>query len=268
MFLARFLFKDAYRSVTNPSGREFLRLLLRYADRKRYMPTLVSFDDYQFTVPDAFSFVWQYKEIFVDEFYRFGTQQTNPVILDCGANIGMSVAYFRKHYPTARIVAFEADPAIGAILQQNISQNHIANVEVVNKAVWVNNDGILFGSEAADSSSIYSQSPKNVVPSVRLHDYLVQEPRVDMLKIDIEGAETDVLDDCRHVLGHVQNLFVEFHSYIGQPQSLARVVQILEENGFRYYVNTYQDRNKPFINHQYKNNTVMDLQLNLFAWRP
>ncbi|GAA4464470.1 hypothetical protein GCM10023189_43730 [Nibrella saemangeumensis] len=268
MFLARFLFKDAYRSVTNPNGREFLRLLLRYADRKRYVPTEVAFDTYQFNVPDALSFVWQYKEIFVDEFYRFNTQQPAPVIFDCGANIGMSVAYFRKQYPNARVVAFEADPKISAILQQNLSRNQIANLEVVNKAVWVNNDGILFGSEAADSSSIYSQSPKSFIPSVRLHDYLVRESRIDMLKIDIEGAETDVLDDCRHALSHVQNLFVEFHSYIGQPQSLGRVVQIIEENGFRYYVNTYQDRKRPFINHQYANNPVMDLQLNIFAWRP
>jgi len=269
MLLFRFLFKDAARSLITPHGRLFLWLLLRYGGRQRYASTQVSFGRYRFTVPDALSFIWQYKEIFTDQLYYFKPKQPNPVILDCGANIGMSVAYFREYYPTARVIAFEADPTIGKILEQNLKANGVDRVEIVNKAVWTDDQGVSFGSEAADSSSIFSTEAKTRIPSVRLRDYLLRESRIDLLKIDIEGAETPVLEDCRDALGNVERLFVEFHSYIGYPQTLASVVQILEEAGFRYYVDTNQHRKgSPFVDLRYSGNEVMDLQLNIHAWRP
>src|SRR5688500_10055596 len=49
------------------------------------------------------------REIFVREIYRFETDIRNPVIIDCGSNIGLSVLYFHKSYPGARILAFEPD---------------------------------------------------------------------------------------------------------------------------------------------------------------
>jgi len=268
MLLFRFLFKDAFRSLTNPRGRTFLALLWRYAGRPRYQRLTARFGRYRFTVPDALSFVWQYKEIYTDALYEFPEPAQPPVILDCGANIGMSVAYFRERYPLARILAFEADPTIGQILQENLRTNGITGVEVINKAVWTHDRGVSFGSEAADSSSIFSTEAQTLIPSVRLRDYLDREARVDLLKIDIEGAETAVLDDCRDRLGKVERLFVEFHSYIGHPQSLAGVMQILEENGFRYYVDTNQHRKRPpFLDRRYPGSAVMDLQLNIHAWR-
>ncbi|WP_128543032.1 FkbM family methyltransferase [Larkinella soli] len=268
MLLFRFLFKDAFRSLTSPTGRVFLGLLLRYGGRPRFQSTEVTFGRYRFTVPDALSFVWQYKEIFTDESYYFEPKRPNPIILDCGANIGMSVTYFREKFPKARIVTFEADPAIGAILRKNLTDNRVAEIEVINKAVWTDDHGVSFASEAADSSSIFSDKPKTLIPSVRLRDYLLREPYVDLLKIDIEGAETAVLEDCRDALSRVDRLFVEFHSYIGHPQTLGTVVRILEENGFRYYVDTNQHRKRPpFVDFQYSGNAVMDLQLNIHAWR-
>ena len=268
MLLFRFLLKDAFRSLTTPGGRRFLWLLLRYADGPRFQRRIVQFGRYRFELPDTLSFVWQFKEIFTDELYYFEPSTPQPLILDCGANIGMSVAYFREKYPQARIIAFEADPAIGRILTKNLEENGVRDIEVVNKAVWIDEAGVSFGSEAADSSSIFSKEARNVVPSVRLRDYLLRETQIDLLKIDIEGAETAVLEDCRDALTNVRRMFIEFHSYIGHPQTLAQVIDILEKNGFRYYVDTNQHRRRPpFIDQQYPGNAVMDLQLNIHAWR-
>jgi hypothetical protein len=97
---------------------------------------------------------------------------------------------------------------------------------------------------------------------------LAKEKRIDFLKIDIEGAEIDVLPDCSDVIDRVQHLFVEFHAYIGQSQALAKVIEVIEKAGFRYYIDTNQHRKAPFVNHRYRNNNVMDLQLNISAWRP
>ena len=267
MWLFRFLFTETARLLRSAEGRRLLGLAVRYGDRPRNQATDIAFGRYRFRVPDALSFVWQYREIFVDEFYKFYTTATTPVIFDCGTNIGTSVVYFRQQYPRARIVAFEADQRISGLLQENLRRNKIAGVEVITKAVWTNEDGILFGSDQADSASIFSQTDQVLVPSLRLRDRLLQETQIDMLKMDIEGAETAVLTDCRDALAHVQNLFVEFHAYLDHPQTLSDVMKVLEDSGFRYYLNTSQYRHTPLVNHQYKGNNSMDLQLNIFAYR-
>lgn len=267
MWVFRFLFTETARLLRSAEGRRLLGLAVRYGSKPRNQATDVTFGNYQFRVPDALSFIWQFREIFVDEFYRFYTTSTTPVIFDCGTNIGTSVAYFRQTYPNARIVAFEADEQISTILQDNLRKNQISGVEVVTKAVWTNDEGIWFGSDQADSASIFSQTDRKLVPSVRLRDVLLRETRIDMLKMDIEGAETAVLTDCRDALAHVQNLFVEFHAYHDHPQTLSEVVQVLESSGFRYYINTSQYRHAPLVNHRYKGNDSMDLQLNIFAYR-
>jgi FkbM family methyltransferase len=267
MYWLRYLLKEPYNSLRTAGNREFMSLLLRYGNNARHTRTQVKFGDFQLEVPDTMSFLWQHKEIFADDFYYFETTRPQPVIYDCGANVGMSVLYFKKLYPDARVLAFEAEPEIAALLAKNLKANAVTGVEIIDKAVWINEDGIWFGSESADSSSIYSTAEKKKISSVRLKDFLSKENHIDFLKIDIEGAEKEVLADCRDSLGNVQNLFVEFHSYIGNPQGLAEVVQIFEENGFRYFIDTNQHRLRPFTNHRYRGNDVMDLQLNIYGWR-
>jgi len=268
MWLFKYLFTNLYRAVQTSSGRRLLWLFFRYAGRPRHQTMEIPFGRYRFTVPDAFSFVWQYKEIFADESYRFATNSSNPVILDCGANIGTSIVWFRQMYSTARIIAFEAEPAIGEVLTRNLERNGVSGVDIVQKAVWTDNGGLDFGSGEADAASLFSETGRRRVPSVRLRDYLLRETRIDMLKIDIEGAETAVLLDCRDALTNVQNMFIEFHAYIGHPQTLASVMQVLEEAGFRYYIDSSQGRTKPLVNHRYRGNDQMDVQLNIFAYRP
>ena len=267
MWALKFLFTEAARLLRSTEGRRLLGLALRYGNRPRNQTVDVAFGTYRFRVPDALSFIWQYREIFVDEFYKFSTTDPKPVIFDCGTNIGTSVVYFRQNYPNARIVAFEADEHISATLQENLRQNQISGVEVITKAVWTNDKGIWFGSDQADSASIFSQTDRKLVPSIRLRDVLLRETQIDMLKMDIEGAESAVLTDCHDALGHVQNLFVEFHAYLDHLQTLAEVMKVLEDNGFRYYINTSQYRHAPLVNHRYKGNDSMDLQLNIFAYR-
>ena len=113
---------------------------------KRYIEVKgVKFLNYTFDVPDLPSFLWQFKEIFVDEIYKFNTMEKEPVIYDCGANIGMSCLYFKTLYPNCKIKAFEADPKIVQILRNNLARNNILpNVEIINAAVWINNGGVEF----------------------------------------------------------------------------------------------------------------------------
>ncbi len=84
-----------------------------------------------------------------------------------------------------------------------------------------------------------------------------------MLKIDIEGAEYEVLKDCQDSLDSVKNIFVEYHSWNSDNQKLSEILSIFERNNFRYYIEGLTHRKHPFINRGEDKN--MDLQINIFG---
>ena len=259
--------KGYHKFLSNSNERKFFRMSLRYGKKERYKPIKIKFLRFNFELPDALSFIWQFKEIFVEEYYRIETKSESPVIYDCGANVGTSCAYFKYRYPQSQIVAFEPNAKIADYLVKNIKNNSMENIEVINKAVWTDDNGLELGMDDADASSIHLTKNKTKVDSVRLKDYLEKEKDVDMLKMDIEGAETEVLKDCRESLSKVKNIFVEFHSYRKEPQRFSQVTEVLENAGFRYFIMQPENRVSPLINHYNKSNPGMDLQLNIFAYR-
>lgn len=263
----KILFKGSYYFLKNKNQREFMRLVCLYGDKPRYQSRVIKFLKYNVAVPDCLSFVWQFKEIFADENYRFGSNSASPLIYDCGANIGLSCIYFKELFPLSKIKAFEADPAISEILMNNLKGNGFNDIEVITAAVWTDNNGVEFASEGADGSSIFTEGKKTKVASIRLKDFIEKEIRIDLLKMDIEGAETEVIRDCMDSLGNVQHLFVEYHSYVNNKQSLDEILKIITDSGFRYFIKPEQDRKHPFINRSNKNFPQMDLQLNIFAYR-
>ncbi len=258
-------FKEFYRFLSDKNQRTFWYLAAKYADKARHTEAKVKFMDYSFRVADTESFVWQYKDIFTDELYRFETENREPVIIDCGSNIGMSILYFRQNYPQAKIYAYEAHPKIAKILKQNLAQNKITDINILNKAVWIDNNGISFADEGADGSSIFGSESKLQIPSVRLADELEPFRRIDMLKMDIEGAEIEVLKDAEIQLAKVQNLFVEFHSFYERKQDLQDLLEVLTNAGFRYDIYSVKRLKKSPMLRFNEQKGDMDFQLNIFA---
>ncbi len=265
LFALKYFLKYPYHYLRTPEAREMLTLMAKIGTVPRYQARTVRFQGCTFTVPDCMSFLFQYEEIFFSQSYRFASKNPRPVILDCGANIGTSCLFFKKIYPQAQITAFEADPQIAAILTQNLTSNGIQDINIVSKAVWTHSDGIDFVTEGSDGASIYGEGEKQHIESVRLKDYLQQYAQIDMLKMDIEGAEVEVFKDCQDDLGHINHIFIEYHSFPNRPQDLDVLLSILTKNGFRYFIRDAQDRPIPFINRTYSNSPSMDLQLNIFA---
>lgn len=263
-YLLKNMIRPLYHYIKNKNVRELHRLYDKYGAYKRLEKVNnVKFLKFTFDIPDLPSFIWQFKEIFVDEIYKFDTKEEQPTIYDCGANIGMSCLYFKQLFPNAKIKAFEADPMIVDILKSNLAKNSINDIEIINKAVWKDYNGIEFGSEGADGGSIYANGKKIKIESIRLKDYLEHENFIDLLKLDIEGAEYEVLKDCANSLSNVRNIFVEYHSWNNSPQKLSEILEILELNSFRYYLENISIRKNPFINFAKDQN--MDLQLNIFG---
>jgi len=86
-------------------------------------------------------------------------------------------------------------------------------------------------------------------------------------KIDIEGAENEVVLDCGDSLKVVDNIFIEYHAYTNSKQNLSELLNVLEQNDFRYFIRNASDRKMPLINKTHNSNPSMDLQLNIFGYR-
>ena len=218
-----------------------------------------------FTLIDGPSFVPAYQEIFLNQVYRFPCHTPRPRILDCGANVGLASVFCGITYPGARITAFEPDATIYAVLRENCQRYGLHDVDLVNAAVWSTEGSIPFRAEGSDSGRVVGTGDNQLasVPTVRLRDYL-REP-VDLLKLDVEGAELEVLEDCADALGPVSNLFVEIHSSRDEPQMAGQVLSLLTDAGFRYHVRTDLSSDRPFIGRSLW--SPLDNLLNVWAYR-
>jgi FkbM family methyltransferase len=232
----------------------------------RFQPTETVFLGRRLVVPDACTFLASRREIFEKGVYRFTCATPTPRIIDCGANIGMSVLAFKTEHPGAAITAFEPDPQLFLALEKNVRAFGFADVQLEQKAVWTQNGTLTFQQEGGHSGRIAekSEGPTVSVAAARLRD-LLNEP-VDFLKIDVEGFELELLTDCREALPRVDKLFVEYHSRVGQPQRLDAILRLLGDAGFRYDIKEEFASPHPFV--EIRSQVGFDLQLSVSCYRP
>jgi FkbM family methyltransferase len=184
-----------------------------------------------------------YREIFTRQQYYFRADCEAPLILDCGANLGMASLYFKWLYPKSRVQAFEPDPATFQLLKQNIVQNNL-DVEAHNCALWDEDGEVDFFVDSGNpgtllmSTEISRMNGESIkVPACRLSNFI--DGTVDFLKLDVEGAEHKVLRDLVQTgkMSAIRQMVVEYHHRLGQHKScLAEFLAMLEQAGFEYQV--------------------------------
>lgn len=152
------------------------------------------------------------------------------IFLDCGANIGNSVDMFLDKYPKANqyeIFSFEANPK-----QKKFFENKKTNF--FNKAVWVKDGTLRFylgKSEKSESSSVYKHKKTGrlsltptIVPCIDFSKWIMDTFSKDdniILKLDIEGAEYDVLKKMfkDKSIDYIKKLYVDWHwNKVDYPQ--------------------------------------------------
>lgn len=89
--------------------------------------------------------------------------------------------------------------------------------------------------------------------------------KVDFLKIDIEGAEYEVIKDCENELKNIDFLFIEYHSMPEKGQNLHEILEIVHRTGFKYHIKEAYTSKHPFMERNL--NFGMDLQLNIFCYK-
>jgi FkbM family methyltransferase len=214
---------------------------------------------------DGVGLLHSVREIFVDDVYRFKARTDRPHIIDAGANIGLSVRYFKGLYPDATIVAYEPDPAIFQILTRNVAA--MPGVELRQAAAWTEETTLTFyteGSLAGSTEIDFLGLQKPVAVQAESLKTELQKRPVDFLKIDIEGAENEVLFDIKDELDDVDHLFFEYHSTPDKAQRLGAMLDLVADKGFRYAINGPHGPRLPFVE---RVDHGFDLQLNVFCFR-
>jgi FkbM family methyltransferase len=159
------------------------------------------------------------------------------VCADIGAHIGfMSLLLARTAGPTGRVIAFEPNAANAALLQQNVVLNDFTDVVVVEHAAV--SDGshtsVAFccGPTSFQGTTIATPASNTnsaqTVRAVSVDAYLGAQGHLDFAKIDVEGAETEVIRGMTGVLRRARpTLLIEIHGERGTP-----ALGILESAGY------------------------------------
>lgn len=186
-------------------------------------PKTIKFKKYQITYTSKEEFKILSNEIFIEEIYKTKLNTTSPTILDIGSHIGLSIIYFKDIYPEAEIIGFEPNPNIFPILEENIYSNALQKVKLYNIALaekeskrdlYIDTSG-----EGAFSTSSFRKNAWNgkqntraiTVKCNKLSLYITKE--IDLLKIDAEGAETEIIRELYNSgkLSMIKNIIVEYH---------------------------------------------------------
>jgi FkbM family methyltransferase len=142
----------------------------------------------------------------------------DATIVDVGANIGLTALAFSAIAPRGHVIAIEPSPRNFALLQTNLERNDVRNVDAVNLAMsdrtgtveMVEDDSFMAGNRIVAGGAGVS------VPATTLDELLAGRGtrQVDLLKIDVEGHETQVLKGATTSLQRFQPMCViEFNSY-------------------------------------------------------
>lgn len=141
------------------------------------------------------------------------------VIVDAGANIGLTSVFFANKYPDAKIVAIEPEPTNYELLLKNIAP--YSNIVSVQAALWKENTELAlidcglgnYGFQTHPGSVPCQSGMVGHVPSITI-DMLMKDyqlDHIDILKIDIEGAEKEVFENASLWIDQVRAIEVETH---------------------------------------------------------
>lgn len=192
---------------------------------------------------DYLQFAVLFEELYVGGFYEFSSAKPNPRIIDCGANIGLAIAYVKTLYPQARVTAFEAEPRTFEMLKRN-SQENGWNAELHSCAVYNHRGKIQFHTNSPGSlvasvcpTGLASYNRVDEVDCVPLSEYITEE--VDLLIMDVEGAEHEVLGELQAAgkLPLIRRMILEYHHHVGPDNDrLGGFLSALEQAGFGYHL--------------------------------
>jgi FkbM family methyltransferase len=161
---------------------------------------------------------WQ---IFLHREYRcLDHVKSADLIIDCGANVGYSAAYFLSRYPNSQLIAVEPDMENFNVLQSNVDV-YGERATCIHAGVWSKSCGLVFSPETMVAGKEWGRTVREAKEGERSDARALDiggilemsgKKRISILKIDIEGSEAAVFsENYESWIDKVDNLVIELH---------------------------------------------------------
>jgi FkbM family methyltransferase len=163
-----------------------------------------------------------YRAIFDENEYDFLVEKEPQIIIDAGANIGLSTILFANRYPNATIIAIEPETSNIKMLEKNTEPYD--NIHIIKAALWDSVDEINLFDVGLDNWSFMvgdnhndirlpdtkeRQLTKTITIDKIMEEYNID--KIDILKMDIEGSEREVFNKSSGWIENVNSIIVELH---------------------------------------------------------
>lgn len=169
----------------------------------------------------CYSDIKTYEQVFVLQDYKFLVEKHPKYIVDAGANIGLASIYFANKYPSTKIIAIEPEQSNFELLKKNIAP--YPNIIPIQAALWNKNEEINLVDPGLGKWGFMTENQARVEDSLGnichtvmgitidkiLEDYALE--KIDILKMDIEGAEREVFSDNSSWIKKIDSIIIELH---------------------------------------------------------
>ncbi len=153
-------------------------------------------------------------EVFLDEVYKYPKPPSGTVqrIVDLGSNVGCSCVYWLRQFPSSHVTAFEPHPVHVDLLRSNLARNGLTQQVTVHHAAVGSRPGHALLTDQGLSSRVV-QGTQLKAHKIEIVDFfaVIGATPIDILKIDIEGAEYELLSDERFASLPVRTIVMEWH---------------------------------------------------------
>jgi FkbM family methyltransferase len=165
-----------------------------------------------------------FRQVFLDLEYEFlKGSKDSKIIIDAGANIGMFTKFLNPIFPNSKFICIEPEPSNFDVLKRNIGNNN--NVSLLQKALWNDDKGVTininpkYGEWGATTSNTKETGTKieSITMEQLLNKFDIKE--VDILKIDIEGAENSLFQGDLNWMKKTKTIIIELHDFMDNGSS-------------------------------------------------
>jgi len=194
-----------------------------FIPRGRRLPLFTKYSNVGLVYRAGASDLDAFRQIFVDREYRcLDDLDDAGLIVDCGANVGYSSAYFLSRFPRSRVIAVEPDAANFEVLQKNLHRFG-GRVTALKAGIWPRRAGLRFREERFGDGREWSYTVRETRPGespqmdgIDIGSLLGTSgfERISILKMDVEGAEKYVFaENYQDWLGKVDAIVIEIHGH-------------------------------------------------------
>lgn len=226
-------------------ARGFKNLSLVLASKREFIEVSIPQSRTPLTLRGGTSDIPTFEQIFVWDDYDLPVEMEPRFIIDGGANVGFASVYFANRYPEARIVAVEPDESNAEVLRRNTSP--YPNVSVIQAGIWYKATPLKIENPEDEKWLLRvkeAEAGDATVNAVTIGEILQQSgsDRIDILKLDIEGAERELFSYDPDWLDKVKLLIIETHDHF-KPGCSASVYSAVS----KYHLKEFQRGENTFF---------------------